>query len=237
MTLKIVTTCLMLLVFTGTFVPAQEKLVFSTLPALNPIVRICEPIIQAAYKKMGIDAIVHHYPPARAIQLANEGHTDGELFRSIHMDGQFPNLVMVPVAITHADVMAFTTDLRFLVQGWESVRPYRIGIQRGFKLVEARTAGMNTYAANNVKHVFQMLAAGRVDVVITTRLSGLSTVKSLQLEGIHMLTPPLDQETLHHFLHKKYQRLVPQLAATLDVMCETGEIEAIITRVEQEMLP
>ncbi len=229
------TSIIIVFVFTVQSVSAQETLVFSTFPADSPIVKICQAIMEAAYEKIGIDVVIQHYPPARGLQLANGGQTDGELYRSVRIDGKFSNLVMVPVAMTHTEIVVFTKDVEFPVEGWESLQPYRIGVERGFKLAEARTEGMNTQSAN-VEQTFQMLDAGRVDVVISTRRGGSGYVNKLHLKDINILTPPLETDMLHHFLHKKHQNLIPQLVETLENMKETGEIDAIIKQVEDMVL-
>ena len=68
MKLKIIGICIIAFLLTVKSVPAQEKLVFSTFPATHPITRICQTIMQTAYKRIGIEAIVQYYPPARAIK-------------------------------------------------------------------------------------------------------------------------------------------------------------------------
>ncbi len=216
-------------------VPAQEKLIFSTFPATNPITQICQAIMQTAYEKIGIEAIIQYSPPERAIQLANAGHTDGELFRSVMINGKFSNLVMVPIPITHTDVVVFTKKNKFSVQGWESLKPYRIGVERGFKLVEAKTEGMTTQSAS-LEQVFQMLDAGRVEVVVATKLGGADMIRALQLKGISMLSPPLEKDMVHHYLHKKHQELVQKLTETLEIMKKTGEIDMIKKQVEEGLI-
>jgi len=234
MKLRIISALIITLLLTVKSIPAQEKLVFSTFPATNPIAKICQAIMQTAYKKIGIEAIIQHYPPARGIQLANEGHTDGELYRSIRINGRFSNLIMVTVPITHTEVVAFTKNIQFSIKGWDSLKPYRIGVQRGFKLAEARTEGMKTHSAK-VEQTFKMLDAGRVDVVVSTRLGGSGYIKNLQLKGINILTPPLEKDAVHHFLHKKYLKIIPKLTATLEKMRKTGEIDAIKKLVEKTL--
>ncbi len=234
MKLKIISIYIITFLLTVKSVPAQEKLVFSTFPAGNSIAKICQAIMETAYEKIGIEVIIQHHPPARALQLANEGHTDGELFRNVIIDGKFPNLIMVPVPILHPEVVVFTKINIFTVQGWESLRPYRIGVQRGYKLGETRTKGMTTQSAS-LKQVFEMLNAGRVDVVVETRLGGSEIIKTLQLKGISILTPPLEKGMVHHFLHKKHQELVPKLTEILEMMKKTGEIDTIKKQVEEAL--
>ena len=234
MKLRIISALIITLLLTVKPIPAQEKLVFSTFPATNPVSKICQAIMQTAYKKIGIEAIIQHYPPARGIQLANEGHTDGELYRSIRINGRFSNLVMVPVPITHTEVVAFTKNIQFPIKGWDSLKPYRIGVERGFILVETKTEGMKTHSAK-VEQTFKMLNAERVDVVVSTRLEGVAHIKNLQLKGINILNPLLEKDAVHHFLHKKHQKIIPKLAATLEKMKKTGKIDAIKKQVEETL--
>jgi len=82
-------------------------------------------------------------------------------------------LIRIPVEIIQPEIVVFTKNVNFQVQGVESLRPYEIGIERGFKSTEYATEGMNVYKVSSVIQQFKMLDKGKVDIVLQTRLHGL----------------------------------------------------------------
>lgn len=204
---------------------AQRQL---TLAAVTDVeTRISEDVLRAAYAKLGIAISTTELPAARALALSNDGTLDGEVNRIEGMEKSYPNLIRVPVAISQVDGVAFTKGLNFPVSGWESLRPYRLGTRIGLKFAEQGTAGMNVERVASVEQSFAKLAAGRVDVVVETRLSGLWQVKAAGLQGITVLEPPLIRRQLFHYLHKKHAHLVPRITAVLEKMQADGQLQAL----------
>jgi len=87
-----------------------------------------------------------------------------------------------------------------------------------------------------IDQIFRILDAGRADVAISTRLEGLLTIKKLNLSGITVLEPLLEEIPLYHYLHKKHVLLVPKLAAILKRMEQEGQIKEIQAQVYQELM-
>ena len=121
--------------------PARSEgrhVVISTLIDPDPVTIIAIRVMTAAYQRLGITMEIKHLPGERALQTANKGLVDGELFRK--KDGitqLYPNLIRVPVAITVAEFVVFTKDKRFPVEGWQSLAPYKVGYVRGIKAIDA----------------------------------------------------------------------------------------------------
>lgn len=204
---------------------SQEPLTFAAVTDLET--RIGEDVLRVAYAKLGITIHAQELPAARALALSNDGTMDGEVNRIEGMEKLYPNLIRVPVAINQVDGVAFTKGLNFPVSGWESLRPYRVGTRIGLKFAEQGTAGMYVERVPSVEQSFAKLAAGRVDVVVETRLSGLWQVKAAGLQGITVLEPPLIKHHLFHYLHKKHAPLVPRITAVLEKMQADGQLQAL----------
>ena len=60
----------------------------------------------------------------------------------------YSNLIRIAVAINLIEGRVFTKNTNFRVDGWESHRPYPIGIRRGLKYIERGTTGMNVVVGN-----------------------------------------------------------------------------------------
>lgn len=207
---------LLFLILTAQASWAEKELTFSTAREFSA--HISEIYIREAYKRLGYNITVRNLPPARALELSNSGRVDGEVFRVADIVKKAPNLVIVPVPLNHLRAMVFTTGLQFEIDGWESLRPYKIGIVRGHRYSESGTEGMNRVAASSLKQLFQMLELGRVDVVVSTEFSGLDVLLRNDFDSITMLDPAVTQMPVYHFLHKKHAGLVLQVAESINQM-------------------
>ncbi|MEH6347641.1 MAG: transporter substrate-binding domain-containing protein [Bermanella sp.] len=180
-----------------------------------------------AYKELGIEIKIISYSGERALATSNKGKADGELFRNDQVAIHYTNLLMVPIPIARVDLVAFTKNKQFTVNGWSSLKPFLIGVELGFKRLENKTQGMNIQTATRVEQLFKMLDLGRVDVVPQVRMDGLNVLKQLNIKGVKVLEPPLFKGSVYHYLHKRHEALLPRLAAVLKQMEESEELKKI----------
>ncbi|MCP4352008.1 MAG: transporter substrate-binding domain-containing protein [Desulfobacterales bacterium] len=227
------TLAVLILILQATPLIAGEKLVLSTFES-DPFVTTAVRIIQEAYKRSGIEAEIRHYPGERAVNMANHGKTDGEVFRVAGIDKQYKNLHMVPIAITGTEIVVFSKAVNFQVKGWDSLKPYKISFLKGFKMAEAKTQGMKVFPTGALEALFKVLDKGRVDIVIESRIGGLSFIKKYGFTGIKPLEPPLETVKVYHYLHKKHQYLVPRITKVLEEMDSKGILKEIKQNVINE---
>ncbi len=186
-------------------------------------------ILEEAYKRIGEKVTFNFLPGERALEMSNNGETDGEMFRVDNMQEKYPNLVKIPTSYIQVENVVFTKALNIPVTSYESLKPYRVGFRIGLKAAEAGTAGFaQVYRVKTMQQAFLMLDLGRVDVVIDGRLVGLSQVEKLGLQGVRILDDPVNRVPLYHYLHKKNQSLVPRLDAAFQSMLKDGTIDKII---------
>lgn len=214
---------------------AQDTLTLSgALDGYSP--RLSAAILTVAYEQLGISITAEYLPNERAIVDANDGVLDGVLDRRAGMSETYPNLIIVPVVLMTSDWVVFTKQTRFTVQGWESLRPYAIALQRGSKGPEKATEGMKRTIVTSKDQLFKMLEADRVDVVLAIREDGLRVLKQLGFTDITILEPSLQQVPVYHYLHKKHEALIPKITAVLQTMADNGKFQPITERVLQEWL-
>lgn len=195
---------------------AKNILTFSTVEGAQVLASKSEIIIREAYRRLGIQIKVIPLQAEQALDMSNSGVYDGELFRVANIHKQYPNLRMVPAVILYnEDVVFAKNSLTFVVDGYESLRPYRIGIVKGVKNAEIGTAGMNREVVTTYKNLFLLLKAGRIDVAFCTREKGIKFIKELNIKHINMLEPPLSREKLYHYLHKRHEHLLPKVTKVL----------------------
>ena len=133
--------------------------------------------------------------------------------------------------------VVFTKNADFSVQGWESLRPYSAVTLRGFKNTEKtfKDYGIDYGLVNTFAQIFITIEAGRYDIGILTMLDGLKTLNELQMKGFKILEPPLSEGQSYHFVHKKHQHLVPQIAEKIQELRDEGLIEQIERKVFKDL--
>ncbi len=190
----------------------------------DPIAKVSFGILQVAYQSIGYDLSAEVLPAERALILSNTGTLDGEVNRIKGINKKYRSLLLVPVKINTLYGQAFTKTLNFPITGWESLRPYKIGIRIGTKFAEKNTKGMDVVKVENNDLLFKMLDLERLDVVVTSKQEGLLAIKKLGIVDINFLQPALMQLDLFHYLHIKHKKLVPLIEAQLKKMKKAGEI-------------
>lgn len=197
---------------------------------------IAQEVVQEAYKRIGYDVQFKMYPANRAISLANQGVTDGDIARIKGTEKTFPNLIPVPTPVIDFQGTAFTISVTKDIQKWSDLKGLKIGVVRGVRYATIGTEGLNPFFANNVPHLFKLLKDGRIDIAVAgTRQGQLEIEKSLNKSGIHSVGKPLFTAPLYHFIHSSNKDLVSPLNKALANMKAQGEINFIIDQTFQRL--
>lgn len=211
-----------------------ETIVVSTLKDKDPVTAMAEKVMVEAYRRLGMTMEVRELPGERALQTANDGTVDGELYRKGDISDTYTHLIKIPVVISSADFVVFTMDKNIPARDWNSLVPYRVGYKRGVKSVEVNLVkGTKAEPVSSTDQAFKKLEAGRNDVVISPKITGLVLLSQLGIQGVTLLEPPLLSIQLFHYLHEKNKGLVPRLTTTLQQMEKEGVIRNIHKQVEQ----
>jgi len=205
---------------------AENKLIFSGISgAVNSDISMR--VLSEAYKEIGFDVKFLPLPGERALRASNSGETDGEVFRIANVQKRYKNLIPVPTPINVLEGIVFTKNKNIKVNGWNSLKPYRIGIQVGIKFVERGTKGMNRTIVDSNEQLFRMLNAGRIDIAVVAYTNGVKAIKKLGVDGIKANKPAVQVYPLYHYLNTKHSSLVNKLDAVLKKMQSTGRIKEI----------
>ncbi len=197
---------------------------------------VSEVIVRKAYARLGYRVEIARYPAERALMLADKGQADGDVQRIDGLGRQYPNLIQLRPAINYIEGSAFTAGKPLTIHGWESLRPYRIGLIRGIKFAELNTVGMDRHLVGDYETLFKMLRKGRFELGVSTRLNGLYQLKRLNIAGISPIDPPLARFELYHYLHRSRAGLAPSLEAVFRSMQASGELSALRQAVIAELL-
>ena len=214
---------------------AKTKLIFGKIEGSN-LSEISRQVVEEAYQQLDITVQFSEFPARRSLESSNRGQVDGETHRIKGINKKYTNLLLIPVPINRVEGLVFTKSKEFVVNGWESLRPYRIGIVRGVIFIEKGTEGMNVHSATTNEMVFKILDRGRTDISVVNRVSGLLYLKKLKLKNIKQLEPPVKELELFHYLHKKHRDIVPKISKILSAMQNKGRIKQIREEYIQKIL-
>jgi len=147
------------------------------------------------------------------------------------MAQRYPNLVQFGESAVRRDYVAFARRKDISIAGWGTLEPYTVGIITGWKILERNIKGTKSLTkVKTADQLFSLLEAGRADLVVYSRLSGLQLIKDRGLKGIRVVEPPLADRDTYFYLHKKHENLVAQADAALRQMKADGSYQRLYDR-------
>jgi polar amino acid transport system substrate-binding protein len=200
----------------------------------SSIIKPGMPYVHKIFQRIHIKSIEQTVPAERAVSMANMGETDADPYRIEGLEKDYPNLIRVPGSLYLSTIVASSTNPKLKIDGWDSLKPYRICARLGIKAVEERVKGMNVFFSRSTKSQAQMMLRGRCDVMIHHRGEWME-INRAQLAGLYELSPPLEQRDLFLYVNKKHADLVPKLAEAIEKMREEGQWTELNNKIEAEI--
>lgn len=193
-------------------------------------------IINEVFSRIDIKVRLIKLPAERALINANNGIEDGDALRVEGLEKIYPNLVRVPEQILDMEFVAFSKTVDISVNGWDSLKPYVVGIVTGWKILEKNLADAKTLTTVNTPvQLFILLKNNRADIVVFERWQGIWIAKQLGLK-ILVLEPPVASRPMFIYLHKKHLSLVPKVAQTLVKMKQDGSYDLFVANTLKPLL-
>ncbi len=212
---------------------AQKHLVFAS--SHDTITRISIRVLTEAYQHLGITVITKDFPNRRAPLLVASGKLDGLVNRIKNFDKQATGIIRVPEAVNYFTAMAHTSDKNITITGWDSLKPLRVGILLARAYAEQATKGWpNVFVQPTFDKLFDLLEAGRLDVVVASSIEGHNQRTRMVNSTIKPNGPPLQTFQLYHHLAERHAALVPKLTAVLESMKRKGRLKEIREQVIAE---
>ncbi|MRV71757.1 transporter substrate-binding domain-containing protein [Duganella sp. FT92W] len=225
--------CLLLAALAGPPCAAEEIHIAT---GHGPISQAALSVLREAYRRIGITVHDAATQADLALREANRGEIDGVPARVAGMELRYPNLIRVPVPVVTVDAMAFGNKIPLTLNGWDSLRPYRVGILKGVQYAADGTQGMQVDAFADNTQLFTKLEAEGIDFAIATRIEGVLTMRELRTRKVTMLEPPLGKVVLYHYLHVSRRDLAPKVTASLEAMEKEGRMRHILQQTLARML-
>jgi polar amino acid transport system substrate-binding protein len=199
---------------------------------------ICDMVVKEAFRRIAMDVQIVRLPSERALLNANDGIEDGNYARVGKMISPlYPNLIQVPEPITRFEFTVFSKKHDFRTKGWESLRPYHVGIVTGWKILEKNIQNsMSLTSVNNAESLFSMLEADKIDIAAYDLQQGKFVMKQLKLKDIYAISPPLATQDMYIYLHKRHDAIVPKLTNALKQMKKDGTYRKIVEKALRGLL-
>lgn len=186
-------------------------------------------IVKEAFRRIGVVADIPFLPAERSIMVANTGIHDGELNRIEGMEQWYPNVVRVPESNMDFNFVAFSKNLNFATTDWSTLKSYRIGFIKGWKILEKNLKDHpDIIYSNSAEQLFNQLDKEHIDVAIYGELVGYAQLKSMGLKGVRALKPSLAKRKMYMYLHVKHKNLTGKVAESLREMKRDGTYDQIV---------
>ncbi|XOF32861.1 MAG: substrate-binding periplasmic protein [Candidatus Electrothrix sp. YB6] len=187
---------------------------------------------QELFRRLGGEFEIQYLPAERALVNADRGIDDGDVCRIFGLDEKYPNLVRVPEVIMQYEHVIFSRAADFKVTGPDNLKPYDVGVVKGWKIIEWNTTSARTVTLVDAgEQLFAMLADGRLDLAVIERMTGMMHVRHLGLKDIRILEPAFLTGDWYLYLHKKHRNLVPIINHEIRRMKEDGSHQRILDSV------
>jgi polar amino acid transport system substrate-binding protein len=183
-------------------------------------------LYQTLAERLGITIQIQHLPAERALLNANAGIDDGDVCRVRGITNKYPDLIQVPEVITSIKWVVFSKSFNIKITGVNSLRPYRVGILIGRKLLEEKITGAKSLIKFSTdEEIIDALERNQIDLGIIEKSQGMALIQERLY--IKMLRPALFQDDCYLYLNKKHRLWVPVFAAELKKMKQDGSLTKI----------
>ena len=206
---------------------AGDNVVVASATDQSRVAAVSETIMVRAYAALGYKLNVLYLPGKQALYKSNHGETDAELVRIEAVGRKYPNLVQVPEPLFEVRGMAFSWNNTMRFQSAQDLWGRRVGIVKGIQWAAKIAEGQSPKLAENVHHLFELLANRQIDIALEAQLTGQPELKHFPNRGLVMLLETPIQFPVFHFLNKKHHNLIAPLAEEIRNMKERGEINRI----------
>jgi len=203
----------------------------------TPRLAVSQNIMSQIYQRLGHSITLVNFPPKRSLIEANNGAVNGELARSSLVAERYPNLIHIPYAIGTIKLVTLQTKNNPPIQQLADLKEYRIGVLRGYALAEKMSKHLTREIYNDLEGLFKALIHGRVDVVLFSKLGAEHFIRKFKLEDKLVISEKSFMEIpLYHYLHNNSANIAQALAAEMQKMQTTGELQDLINTEEQSFL-
>ncbi|WP_374347944.1 hypothetical protein [Chitinimonas sp.] len=172
--------------------------------------------ILAAYRQLGVRAVVHSLPPKRSAAYALADKVDAELLR-VQLTAARNAFLRVETPLVRLQVMALTHGRELPLSGIQALRDYKVVIPAGIQALEDVASHARTVeAVPDYDSGIRMLVQGRADIALQLAANPASLLAEYravwQAQDVRVSNNQLAEYTAYHFISPRHRALLPPLA-------------------------
>ncbi|GAA3964572.1 transporter substrate-binding domain-containing protein [Allohahella marinimesophila] len=143
-------------------------IVFASANEGEPVFRMAENLLAELGRRMAVKIELISLPVERGAHSLENGRIDAELSRILEFGKTRPELIRVEETIARVAYHAYATKPYTDLNGWNSLKPYRIVHRMGLQFVKEYLGEMNVQAVNSTEAGLAFMLRDRADVYIET---------------------------------------------------------------------
>ena len=212
---------------------AQNRLVINT-GWYPPNKDLIENILNELFVRANISYSFQQLPSERALRNVDLGLDDGDAVRVFEVETMYTNLRRVNEHFFTSNFSAFYINKSLSLKSVDDMWDKNVGIVNGTKMAQ-KFANDNKFTkvikVVNYEEGLLKLLDKKLDLIILNHRSASSVIKNMHLEDIIVEhTPALIQKKMYLYLHKKHEKIIPELENELKKMKADGSYQKIIQK-------
>jgi len=210
---------------------ADAPLTIATSVKANTLAfRVGEKVINQVSQLIKVPLKLIHLPADRASHLFSLGSIDAEFSRVSAYQKIRPTAIKGQEPISKFPLYVFSTDKMFSVEGWHSLKPYRILTVKGWIFTRDTLANFNTVEVESPFQALRMLKAGRGDVFVADLFSANSILNEVEFDrgDIKRLEKPIAVLDTYTFFLAKHADIAKAYSGALATLKREGLYQKIL---------
>ena len=189
-------------------------------------------------KRKGINIVLVFLPRKRALLefIKNRNKYHGAYVIPDEMARKIPDLFKVEEPVYKSEIVAISLNNDIKINGWESLRPYRLSHVRGSLTIEIplKKANLKSYQLDSAEQIMLFLLKRRADIFITIPLMAEKSLNNTRFKGkgFKILKPPLSSTVYHTYFYGQYSDIAKKYNDGLIAAKKDGTYLKIITATE-----
>ena len=183
-------------------------------------------------KRSGVEIILIPFPGKRATISLQSGIIDGDFSRVAGFEKEVPGLIRIQEPINSHPYLAYTTNKKIKINGWKSLKPYRVCHLSGWKVIELnlKPYHKNLIALNSAKQCLKFVGINRADLFISIPFITEPILREDDTKhtGFIALKPPLDFLHVYIYLLPKHAAVANKIEKSLESLKKDGTHKKIL---------
>ena len=196
-----------------------------------------ELIFKKICKNQRLECHIDMLPANRAERYVNASSSAGEIMRIWEYGYDNPDLIRVPTPYYNLQTALFVrNDNRLNIYSLQDISDVNVGVIRGVKYTNIIDTNHNKLIeGRSTEQLMNLLTKGRIDVAVTSRFDGISTIQSMNIDNVMILPVELQTHPLYVYIHPQYAFLVPLIDDAINRIADSGELTKISSVAEQQV--